>query len=215
MAAGSRRPFWMSEIHFRSHFWPFQIKMQLFFKFLTKWLLSAILDVRNSLLIKFLAISDRYKLSVAILDVQKSFQINTTIFIFVNCFYKHGRRRPFWMSVIHFWSHFWPFRSICNFNFFFNFWQNGCCRPFWMSEIHFWSNFWPFHIDTQYLKNNCLHNGRWRPLWDVRNSLSIAFLPLQIDMQLNFFWKFLTKMAAVVDFGCPRFTFYRTSGHFR
>ena len=26
---GHRRPFWMSEIHFRSHFWPFQIDMEL------------------------------------------------------------------------------------------------------------------------------------------------------------------------------------------
>ena len=58
---GCRRPFWMSENHFRSHFWSFQIDTQinLFLKFLTKWLTSAILDVRNSLSIAFLAISDR------------------------------------------------------------------------------------------------------------------------------------------------------------
>ena len=55
---GRRCPFWMSEIHFRSHFWPFQIDTQLHFywKFLKKWLPSAILDVRNSLSIAFLAI---------------------------------------------------------------------------------------------------------------------------------------------------------------
>ena len=59
MAAG--RPFWMSENHFGSHFWPFQINTNFFFwKFLTKWLPSAILDVRNSLWITFLAILDRY-----------------------------------------------------------------------------------------------------------------------------------------------------------
>ena len=59
---GHRRPFWMSEIHFRSHFWSFQIDTQLylFLKFLTKWLQSAILDVRNSLSIAFLAILDQY-----------------------------------------------------------------------------------------------------------------------------------------------------------
>ena len=58
---GRRRPSWMSEIHFRSHFWPFQIDTQLcyFLKFLTKWLPSAILDVRNSLWITFLAILDQ------------------------------------------------------------------------------------------------------------------------------------------------------------
>ena len=47
----------------RSHFWPFQINTQLYFflKFLTKWLPSAILDVRNSLWITFLAILDQYR----------------------------------------------------------------------------------------------------------------------------------------------------------
>ena len=54
------------------------------FKILLKWPLSAILDVRKSLLITFLAISDRYG----------------TLFF----------RRPFWMSANHFRSHFWPFQ---------------------------------------------------------------------------------------------------------
>ena len=87
---GRRRPSWMSEIHFRSHFWPFQIDTQLyfFFKFLTKWLPSAILDVRNSLCFTFLAILDQYRifdffeeqnskwLPAAILDVRKSLSIS-------------------------------------------------------------------------------------------------------------------------------------------
>ena len=76
---GWHRPFWMSEFHFQSHFWPFQINTQLkfFFKFLTKWLTSAILDIWNSLSIAFLAISDRYRIffSAAILDVWKSLWI--------------------------------------------------------------------------------------------------------------------------------------------
>ena len=52
----------MSENHFRSHFSPFQIDTQLnfIFYFLTKWLPSAILDVRKSLSISFLSISHRY-----------------------------------------------------------------------------------------------------------------------------------------------------------
>ena len=52
----------MSENHLRSHFYPFHIDTQLFIclKFLTKWLTSAILDVRISLSIAFLAISNRY-----------------------------------------------------------------------------------------------------------------------------------------------------------
>ena len=60
---GCRRPFWMSEIHFWSHFWPFQINTQLYFVF-TKWPPEPILDVRNSLLFSFLAISDRYAIYI-------------------------------------------------------------------------------------------------------------------------------------------------------
>ena len=45
------------------NFWPFQIDTQLFLlKFLTKWLTSAILDVRNSLSITFLGILDQYRI---------------------------------------------------------------------------------------------------------------------------------------------------------
>ena len=51
----------MSENHFLSHFWPFQINTKLvFFLIFTKWPAAPILDVRNSLLIAFLLISDRY-----------------------------------------------------------------------------------------------------------------------------------------------------------
>ena len=57
---GCRRPFWMSENHFRSHFWPFQINTKLLEFFFTKWPPAPITDVQNSLLIAFLAISDRY-----------------------------------------------------------------------------------------------------------------------------------------------------------
>ena len=59
---GRCRPFWMSDIHFRSHFCSFQIDTELFFS-------AAILDVRKSLSIAFLAISDRS----AILGVRNSF----------------------------------------------------------------------------------------------------------------------------------------------
>ena len=106
----------MSENHFTS------IRNFFFFlKFLTKWLTSAILDVRNSLSIAFLAISDRS----AILDFRNSLSIAILVdteFVF---------RQPFWMSENHFGSHFWPFQID---------------RPFWMSEIHFRWHFWPFQI---------------------------------------------------------------------
>ena len=41
------------------------------------------------------------------------------------------------------------------------------------------------------------------------------FWPFQIDMQLKFFLKFFSKMAAGGHFGCPKFTFDRNSGHFK
>ena len=66
--------------HFRS------IQNFMFFDFLTKWRAAPILDVRNSLSIAFLAISDQYE----------------TFFEF---FLQNGRQRPFWMSEIHFRSH--------------------------------------------------------------------------------------------------------------
>ena len=41
---GRRRPIWMTENHFRSHFSPFQINMQLFVILFSKWPPAAILD---------------------------------------------------------------------------------------------------------------------------------------------------------------------------
>ena len=67
---GGRRPFWMTENHFRMHFSPFQINAQLFifFEFFFKMAAGrhfgspfwSILDDRKSLSIAFLAISDQY-----------------------------------------------------------------------------------------------------------------------------------------------------------
>ena len=59
-------------------------------------------------------------------------------------------------------------------------------------------------------------NYRTRPRYlepaailDVRNSLSIAFLAIQIDTELLFLDN------AGGQFGCPKMTFDRISGHFR
>ena len=60
MAAGGH--FGCPKLHFRCHFWPFQNNTKLFFQnIFTKWTAAPILDVRNSLLNVFLAISDRYE----------------------------------------------------------------------------------------------------------------------------------------------------------
>ena len=58
---GRRCPFWMSENHFRSHFWPFQINTKLFLIFVYKMAAVGHLYVRNSLWITFLAILDQYR----------------------------------------------------------------------------------------------------------------------------------------------------------
>ena len=166
--------------------------MFIFVNCFTKWLPAAILYVRNSLLIAFLAILDQY------------------IFIFFVNFWQNGCRRPFWMSEIHFRSHFWPFQINTKL-----FLQNGRRRPFWISEINFRSHFWPFQIDMQ-LYFILFFLTKWLPsaILIVRNSLSIAFLAI-LDKYINFYFFIYYKMAAGAHFGCPKFTFDRISGHFR
>ena len=84
---GRRRPFWMTENYFRSHFSPFQINTQLYFIFancVTNWPPAAILEDRKSLSTTFLAISYQYTTfffnftkwpPVAILNDRKSLSI--------------------------------------------------------------------------------------------------------------------------------------------
>ena len=208
---GCRRPFWMSENHFRSHFWQFQTNMQLFFKFVfTKWLPSAILDVRNSLWITFLAILDQYR-----------------FFLIFYFFYKMAAGGHFGCPKITFDLISGHFRSIHNFNLFWNFWQNGCRQPFWMSEFHFRSHFWPFQIDMQlYFFWKFLTKWLTSAILDVRNSSSITFWPFQIDRPFwiseihiqSQFWPFQIDTELFFSgghFGCLKITLDRISGHFR
>ena len=141
----------MSEIHFRWHFWPFQINVKFFCLILfTKWPPTPILDVRNSLSIAFLAILDRYAtFFLEIFDKLVAvgyFGCPKFTFDGISGHFRSISHfgcpkltfdsnsglfrsiqilfwRPFWMSENHFRSHFWPF---------------------WMSEIHFRWHFWPF-----------------------------------------------------------------------
>ena len=98
--------------HFRS--------IRNFFIFFTKWPTAPILDVRNSLLVAFLAISDRY----------------VTLFC-LDIFNKMAAVDHFGCLKFTFDRISGHFRSILNFYFFWIFLQNGRRRPFWMSEIHF------------------------------------------------------------------------------
>ena len=155
----------MSKNHFASHFLPFQINttILIFVKFFTKWLPAAILDVRKSLSVAFLAISDQYAtffylfftkwLPSAILDVRNSLWITFLAILdqyrFLIYFYKIAAGGHFGCPKITFDLISIHSTSIRNFNFFWNFWQNGWRRPLWTSEFHFRSHFWPFQIDTQ------------------------------------------------------------------
>ena len=158
MAAGSH--FGCPKNHFVSHFLPFQINttILIFVKFFTKWLPAAILDVRKSLSVAFLAISDQYAtfllncfikwLSSTILDVRNSLWITFLAILdqyrFFIFFYKLAAGGHFGCPKITFDLISGHFRLIHNLNV-----------------------FWKFL--TQWLTSAIL---------DVRNSLSIAFLAI-------------------------------------
>ena len=61
---GCRRPFWVSEIHFRLHFWPFQIDRPFWMSEIHLrsqiWPFQGFRSIQNSLLMAFLPISDPY-----------------------------------------------------------------------------------------------------------------------------------------------------------
>ena len=189
--------------------------------FFTKWLPAPILDVRNSLSIAFLAISDEYETFFK--------------FVFLWFFYKMAAGSHFGCPKITFGHISGNFRSIRNF--FWNFWQNGCRRPFkinadfnfffkfflqnggwwpsWMSEIHFRSHFWPFQIDMEIF---------WCPKFNLdrisghfRSIGHFGFLKFTFngisDPYGTFFFSFLTKWPSA--FWMSANNFWSHSGHFR
>ena len=159
--------------------------------FFKKWPPVAILDVQKSLL----TISDQYhNLYFCEFVLQNGcrrsfwmsethfwwhfwpFKINTKLFFFL--FYKMAAGAHFGCPKFTFDRISGHFRSIRNFNFFWNFLQNGCRRPFWMSENHFWSHFWPFQINMKLFILFFFTNWPPAPILDVWNWLSIAFLAI-------------------------------------
>ena len=175
---------------------------------MTKWLPSAILDVRNSLWITFLAISDQYRfwifftkwLPVAILDFRKSFSIS---FLSISHWYATLIFLKFltMADVDHFGFPKFTFDSghFRSIQIFFR-------RPFWMSENHFGSHFWPIFDPGIQID---------RPFWMSEIHFRWHFWPFQIHTEFYLFFKFFDKMAAGGHFGCPQITFDRISRHFR
>ena len=87
---GCRRPFWMTENHFWSHFSPFQINKQLSFN-------------------KMAAGGHFGWPNITVNRITGHFRSNRSFYFFL-FFFQNGRRRPFWMTEHHFWSHYPPFQ---------------------------------------------------------------------------------------------------------
>ena len=137
-----------NHFHFRS------IPQFLFLWFVfTKWPPAPILDVRNSLLIAFLAISDRYASLIFFEIFDKMAAVGhfgcpkftfdripghfrSIRFFFWFFFYKMAVVGHFGCPKLTFDRISGHFRSIWNLVFW-NFWYNGCRRPFWMFIIAF------------------------------------------------------------------------------
>ena len=167
------------------------------------------------------------------------FQINTTIFIFCGIFVQSGCRQPFWMSENHFRSHFWPFQIDKQLKFFEIFDKMADVGHFGCPKCIF------DRISDQYKTLKKIVFTIWppAPILDVRNfwqngwhwpfcmseiDFRSHFRPFQIDTQLNFFLKFLTKWLSLAILfvqnllwitylyrSIRKLTFDRISGHFR
>ena len=165
--------------HFRS------IRNFNFFNFY-KMASGALLDVRNSLSIAFLAISDQY-----------ASYIFLEILIFVIFFYKMAAR-PFWMSENHFWSHFWPFQINTQPTFFKFFYKMAAVGHFGCPKFTLDHSSAYFKSIQIFLYFNFF--TKWLPvaILDVRKSLSISFLSISHRYATLIFWtKWLTS--AILD----------------
>ena len=180
----------MSKNHFVSHFLPFQINTTIFFQitatitqvFFTKWLLAAILDVRKSLSVAFLAISDQYAIFVqmfftkwlpsAILDVRNSLWITFLAIL--------DQYRFFILDVRKVSISFLPISDRYTTLFIFEIFDK-------MDHVgHFGCPNFTFDRISGHFRSICNLIFFWKFLtkWlsaailDVRNSLSIAFLAI-------------------------------------
>ena len=172
------------------HFRPIR---NLFFIFFTKWLPSAILDVRNSLWITFLAI----------LDIDFLF--------FLKVFYKMAAGGHFgcpkntfdlFLSISHRYATLIVFEI---------FWQNGWRRPFWMLDVRISLSIAFLAISDRYQLNFFLKFlTKWLPsaILDVRNSLWITFLAILDQNRFCIFFIFFFQN------GC-RWPFWMSETHFR
>ena len=166
---GRRRPFWMTENHFRS----FQINTQLLF------------SQNGNKQLFFLWYGCRWPFWITENHFQSHFspfQINTLF-----C-HKMAAGGHFGWLKNHFWSHFSPFQI--NTQLFFS--QNGGRRPFWMIENQFRWHFSPFQINAQLFIFFSQNGGR-RPFWMNENQFRSHLSLFQINTQLLFFLIFFSQ----------------------
>ena len=130
---GCRRPFWMTENHFRSHFSPFQINTQLWFLFSqngcqrTESDQYATFFSQNGCQRSFWMTENRFRSHLS------PFVINTQLFgFFLGFFFKMAflevRFGPFWMTENH-------FRFLAISDKYATFFQNDRRPPFWKSDL--------------------------------------------------------------------------------
>ena len=191
----------MSEIHFWWHFWPFQIHTDLnnFFKCLTKWPPTAILDVQKSLLIAFLAISDKYaffnhkmaagshlddrkSLSIAFLAISDQYET----FIFFTKWLPAAildDRKSLSITFVAISDQYTTY-------FFWIFFQNGHWRPLWKSDLRF------FHYVSSMAMPNMklIRPDQW--IYDtVRDATSFLSIVIQNGGQRPFcFFRLMPKI---------------------
>ena len=188
-------PFWMSEKitfdlisgHFRS------IRNFIFFwKFLTKWLPSAILDVRNSLWIAFLAILDQYRFLIFFKIFEKMADV--------------GHFGCLNFTFDHISGHF---RSICNLNFVRKFWAKWLPSPILDFRNSLSIAFLAISDRSAILDFlNSLSIAILAIRYNFFSRGHFGCLKITLDRISGHF-------RLIGHFGCPKFTFDGISGHFR
>ena len=181
---GFRRPFWMTENHFWSHFSPFEINTQFLFIYLFPQN-AAILDDRKSLSIAFLAISDHYATLIFFFHkmahgghfgwpkitfdrISRLFRsIRNFRFLIVAAGGYFGGPKITFDRISH------HFRSLPNFDFFRFFFTKWLPAAIWMTEKSLSIEFLAI-LDqyTTFFVLNIFQNGCWWPFWrsDLRQT---------------------------------------------
>ena len=188
-----------------SHFLPFQINTTIFILviFFTKWLPAAILDVRKSLSIAFLAISDQYATLIFVCELflqngcsgnfgcpKITFGHISDHFRSIRNFFKILFTKWLPSAILDVWNSLWiTFLAILDqYRFFIFFYKMAARGHFGCSKITFdliSGHFRP--IRNFILFGNFWQNGCCRPFWMSENHFRSHFYPFHIDTQLNFF----------------------------